>query len=310
MAQKRIITFSEPDVRVIKDLVVWARRTNLGGRMHSSLNAAFIEGADHQAPEIYLAKINNEEGAIPGIVDGVGTGTPTDWTPSSGTVDVYAIDGDGVLVDAVKEVTAYNFSQASLTNGSWVVAIRDKYGSWVLFDPSRNANRVAYITHESDINTAIPICRLGTIEGFGYVTDTLIKVSENLDGSSPFYADPTLLMGIVFTGQKVEVTLIEGTWYITSSGIDQWLARVTDSFELPGTGSGTGSNVYQSRGAVELPYYGSLAAWSGSQTALVSATTPLDPTAALSINSKVFVVWDDAELTFNALISNCPAYVE
>jgi len=302
--------FSDEEMRMLSRVIQRERQSVQNPRSRPGQDRSYDENQDWLAPEVYIAK---PTASISALQVGVGTGTGMLDQPGYGTADIYRISGGSLGEPRLLKAFETNRRVCNITGGvlstsDWTIAIRDKYGSWLLVNPSQNSRKAVYILQESGSGLPIPICRQGTIEYFGDETEELILVSEYSDGSSPFYANPSMLKGILFTGQRVTLSLIDGVWYIASDSEWDWIGTVGSSFVLPGTGSGTGSSIYFANGSVYLPYWGGSDEYPGLQEALVSMYCPLSLAATLTEGTKVFVTWDNARLRFNVLISGCPSY--
>lgn len=99
---------------------------------------AFPDHEEHQAPEVYVARI--PPGGISalsvGANTGTGTGTPatSDDVPGSTLCPIYQLITDGGirLISIGVSYQVYNLSIEPVKAGRWVLISRDKYGKWFI----------------------------------------------------------------------------------------------------------------------------------------------------------------------------------
>ncbi len=120
--------FLTPDDRDdLRDLLAEWRRGNL-----SIKNRPAVPEELGQAPEVYLAWPHAD---IPALAEAT-TGTASDDTPGSAIcgihrlVDVFSVP-ISVVPSPVADKLLYNFSAIVLPKHKWLLAVRDKYGTWV-----------------------------------------------------------------------------------------------------------------------------------------------------------------------------------
>lgn len=138
MAGGRIYLLNEADRRAIAETVGAEMR-----RFQTTLNRPAVPSELGATPEVYVARPLRD---IQGMADtrifsslsdvyrilfeheGTGTGTGTGYDGTAYGFDGY---GDLILVDHL-HVKVYNLSFDDIAVGSWVLAIRDKWGNWIV----------------------------------------------------------------------------------------------------------------------------------------------------------------------------------
>ena len=122
--------FSEADWAVLKQVVtaVKSGRITTIGRPESE--RAWVDGADHQAPETYVAK--TPSGGIPALTE-----ASPDEQPGSATCSIYLIREDSITgVAELVRVTnldkiVYNLTTDDIAGDTWITVTRTKFGKWM-----------------------------------------------------------------------------------------------------------------------------------------------------------------------------------
>lgn len=107
------------------------RQAFLGGSgPDKTRGGGFDAGADAaQTPEVHVALA--PAGGIPALDDGAGTGTVTDDVTGSALCRVFRLNDSGGLTQiGSKELRVRNLSTTAVDAGRYVLAVRDKFGTW------------------------------------------------------------------------------------------------------------------------------------------------------------------------------------
>jgi len=124
----KLYAFTEEQVEILRSLIDRERRRiQKAGTQDSP-----IEPDDHQAPEVYLVKPQEEEG-IPAMTPGESEEDPD--VPGEAMCDAYEIfdgeDGPELREAVLGDLQVYNF-QESVVPQDYALAVRDKFGRWIL----------------------------------------------------------------------------------------------------------------------------------------------------------------------------------
>ncbi len=225
-----IYGMSRKDVEDFKALI---REYRTKQRNRTSLRD--YDAQDYMTPEVYVAR--TPTGGIPALEanDGTGTagtGTATDDEPGSAECSVYFLDygygtGTGTSSDDhmrfARTQFVYNLSSQHIPEHTWILAVRDKFGTWyhVATGPGSGStptdgDRVDWITIGSNTPTS------------GYYPGTKVVVTPANDD-----ADPVL------------VKKIEGECFLPGR---DYLGKYEETVSNPTTGTGEDIEVYSCSG--------------------------------------------------------------
>ena len=114
---------SEADHTSLRDMLTQFRRGVLNTRQRPH-----VEDADPWIHDVYVA-FTPAGGIPPNVIPGSGTGTGSGNQPAAAPCDVYRDDGTS-LSPAGFQVEVYNLSSAAVQGHSWILALRDKFGTF------------------------------------------------------------------------------------------------------------------------------------------------------------------------------------
>lgn len=157
MAVDKIVGFTEDDYQVITDLVEQHRRRYNNPLQRTRDLAREIEDMV-RAPEVYVALPSD---GIPPVGREPGTSTSTGSMAQespifSGRCSIYRILYDdatgtgtvitqGTLVPIGADAEVWNLSDSFIEPGQWILAVRDKFGSWIAIPTVSGATQVSYV---------------------------------------------------------------------------------------------------------------------------------------------------------------------
>jgi hypothetical protein len=123
---------SDDDRKILRRMLEEFKQQRVDSPVRALGERSFVEATDHQAPEVYVA-VPQDENGIPALdVAGTGSGTwagaDSDDEPGSGLCDIFQIVDD-VLVPTGFSETVYNLSGSAIVR-DWILVVRDKYGKW------------------------------------------------------------------------------------------------------------------------------------------------------------------------------------
>jgi hypothetical protein len=143
---------NEADIAVLRRLIKQVGDLSPESPSRPGTEMSFMEGEDHQAPEVYIAHTQDaiEDEPIEGIskIAGTGTGEGTYDIPGTGKMNIYEIDetdpdnpdirplgGETNREDYNIEV--FNFNSGPISPG-YHLAIKDKMGRWIAVPFAQN----------------------------------------------------------------------------------------------------------------------------------------------------------------------------
>lgn len=123
MATGRFLT--EKQDKLIQELLDEKRRGLRNPQNRTLAEITWDEGVAHQAPEVYIAKTQSEEGLPPRAGD----------VPGYGECDIYQVVKTGG-VDTIVQVpglikSVFNFTNSRISANNYFSIYRDKFGRWV-----------------------------------------------------------------------------------------------------------------------------------------------------------------------------------
>lgn len=127
------IVLTEREEKLLQAVFERVRNSLVNTPSRPSAELTWTEGADHQAPEVYIAKPRE---SIPAIEAAEATGTGTSSPSLSYALcDIYRIV-ETEVGPVLRQVPGlrhrvYNISSAEIDNSTWISVQRTKYGHWI-----------------------------------------------------------------------------------------------------------------------------------------------------------------------------------
>lgn len=118
----KILVLNDKDRQLLEELLRDKRQGRLSTPLKNLTDRQFVEGEDHQAPEVYVAKTKE---VIPALSADV---------PGKGDCDIYQIFDDGTdpeLIDIGLVLPVYNISNTEVGSEEWIKVSRIKHGYWL-----------------------------------------------------------------------------------------------------------------------------------------------------------------------------------
>lgn len=315
MAADDPVIFTEKDYELLKEMAA----DYLSSRVKSP-NRPYYQERKPQAPEVYLAHVG--AGGLPAFSPGANSGTGTgsavlDDTFGSATCSTWRRLDDGKVVEIGRNITVYNLTLTHIPQGSWILVVRDKSGTWwhdggaggVIKDyPLDAVSNVCLIDGTLTVEHTVVMALSGEVLSTYCITDP----SDCCPVFVPCCAGHELgNLCAIISGGTGDFTAYNGRRYEmtrrTVAGVSEWVSAIAFSFDVSGTLS-TGWRLYLTC----TESFGAFSWKSGFVKDETGGRVPFDPVHAycppLDVQSHLFGAGPghDGQLTLNVVEGDCP----